>query len=255
MRNSNMRKTEVLISVKRELLNSPATRKKPYIEVAALFAAMQLAIVICLYLIGHGAAHTRVTEMGAQSSWYFAEPSMMISNGAFICVNKFFEHIEAISWWFVAVSLALILLISLAIWGVSEPKKFDSIHRWMQSIGSRLQQWNVSVRSWSVLAIALYSIALFAYAFLFLLILFVLLWSSGAAVGRGSAKEMKDHWASKTNHLTSPRLITINADDKVFCGMHVDSSPHGHIVWEGKSAMLLPFDSTSFKSGCMPAEK
>jgi hypothetical protein len=250
-----MRKTEVLISVKREVLNTPAAEKKPYIEIAVLFAAVQLAIVICLYLIGHGAAHTRVSDIGAQSGWYFAEPSMMISNGAFICVNKFFEHIETIWWWFLAISLALVLFIALAIWGVSEPKKFDSIHRWMQSIGTRLQQWNISVRSWSALGIALYSIAFFAYAFLFLLVLFVMLWSSGAAVGRASVKEMKEHWASKANHLSSPRFITIDADDKVFCGMHVDSSPRGHIVWDGKSAMLLPLDSTSFKSSCAPAEK
>jgi Na+-transporting methylmalonyl-CoA/oxaloacetate decarboxylase gamma subunit/uncharacterized membrane protein len=245
-----MRKADVLVAVKREVSNVPSQIKKPYIEMAALLAAIQLAMVVALYLIGHGAAITLVGEMGAQSRWYVAEPSTMISDGAFICVNGFFEHIEVLGWWFLLITCVLVLVGALTLWGVSEPRKLDRTQHRLQNVILALQRRNVSVRSWSILGRGLYALVTTGYAFVFLFVLFTMIWSSGALVGREIAKDMREHWTSTPDHSSSPRFITITTENKVFCGMHIVSSPRGHIVWNGKSALLLPFDSTSFEAKC-----
>jgi hypothetical protein len=249
-----MRKAEVLISAKREVMNAPHVDKKPIVEIAAMFAAIQLAFVTALYAVGHGAAHKFVTTMGANFSWYLAEPTTMISDGAFICVNKFFENIEIIGLSCFTVICMFALIGSATMWAVAEQNRLNVFQRFLHKVNLRLQQSKISVGSWKVLGILSYRLLVMMYIPIFLLALFVFLWMFGASVGHDSAKEMKALWTSAANRSSSVNFITISADDKIFCGMHIASSPRGHIVWNGKAAMLLPFDSTSFETKCK-AEK
>jgi hypothetical protein len=244
-----MRKAHVVISAKREVNNAQHVDKTPIVEMAAKFAAIQLAFVIALYAVGHGAAYKFVTAMGANFSWYQAEPTTMISDGAFICVNKFFENIELVGLGFVAVLCSFALIGSTTMWAVADRKKLNAFQRFLYTLDLRLQQLKISVDSWKLLTSLSYRLFALMYIPAFLLALFVFLWMFGASIGHDTAKEMKALWASG-NRSSSVGFITINADDKSFCGLNVNSSPRGHIVWNGKTAMLLPFDSTSFESTC-----